>query len=326
MTIKKVAILTSGGDAPGMNKLLHSCCEQLISNNITPYVVINGFLGLYENDIREANMKILLNNAHNSGSVIYCSRFYDHFKEEVLLKEVKNLKDKQIDLLIVIGGNGSYAGAQKLIEKGINVICLPATIDNDINFTQYSIGFDSALSEIVDTIDNLNFTTKTHGNIFLIEVMGRECSDLTLFSAQAAKVDYIITKHNKLQKEQFVDIINKTKKYKRGFLFLITENVYDQDYLNQIREFIQLETNIPTKTHIIGHRQRGAKPTAMERYNAVRFAQKCLDCITNNIFNVAIGIDGEKFIITKLLNNNFLKQRDGQEVLEIINSINNKTK
>ncbi len=325
MNIKKVAILTSGGDAPGMNKLLHSCCENLINNNIKPYVVIDGFLGLYKNDIREANMRILENSAHNSGSVIYCSRFLEHNNENVLIKEVENLNKNEIDLLIVIGGNGSYAGAQKLVEKGVKVICLPATIDNDINFTQYTIGFDSALREVVETIDNLNFTAKTHGNIFLIEVMGRECSDLTLHGALASRVDYIVTKYNKLDKKEYLEIVNEIKNKRRSILFLITENVYqDKNFLNEIKLYIEEKTKIPTKTHIIGYTQRGAKPTATERYNAVRLAKHCVDNIIKQKYNIAIGIDGEKIVDIELMNNNFMKTRNEKEILEFIKLINQK--
>ena len=209
MKIKKVAILTSGGDAPGMNKLVYTCCELLKEHNIEPFVVIEGFKGLYNNDIRPANMWILETNANLSGSVIYCSRFENHKEDDVLKQEAKNLKDNGIDALIVIGGNGSYEGAKRLIKHGVKVMCLPATIDNDVGFTEYTIGFSSALSAIVDTIDNLNQTARTHGNVYLIEAMGRDCSDLTLAAALSARVDYIVTKYNKLTDKQYLDIINE---------------------------------------------------------------------------------------------------------------------
>lgn len=326
MQIKNVAILTSGGDAPGMNKLIYSCCENLINNNIKPYVVINGFEGLYKNDIREANMWILENNANNSGSVIYCSRFNEHKNNDVLDIEVENIKKNKIDLLIVIGGNGSYEGAKKLCEKGVKVICLPATIDNDINFTQYTIGFDSALSAIVDTIDNLNFTAKTHGNVFLIEAMGRDCSDLTLAAALSSRVDYIVTKYNKLEMNQYIDVIKKIRNKRRSILFLISEKIYnDVNYLHKLEEYIEKATSINTKVHIIGFIQRGAKPTATERFNAVRFAKCCVDAIIDNKYNIAIGIDGDKFNETDLLSNNFIKQINQDHVLKYINIINKKT-
>ena len=240
MKIKKVAVLTSGGDAPGMNKLVYTCCDLLKQNNIEPYVVIDGYKGLYENDIRPANMWILETNANLSGSVIYCSRFEKHLEEDVIEQEVKHLKDNEIDVLIVIGGNGSYIGAKRLMDRGIKVMCLPATIDNDINFTEFTIGFNSALSAIVDTIDNLNQTAKAHGNIFLIEAMGRDCSDLTLAAALSARVDYIVTKYNKLEEKDYLAIVKEMKKTRRSVLFLISEKLYDDvAYLTKLRKYLE---------------------------------------------------------------------------------------
>lgn len=325
MNIKKVAILTSGGDAPGMNKIIHSCCENLIYKNIEPYVVINGYRGLYDGDIRKANMTILESNANNSGSIIYSSRFNEHLKKETIKKEIDNLKKNDIDVLIVIGGNGSYEGAKLISKNGFNVVCLPATIDNDVSFTQYTIGFDSALSAIVDTIDNLNYTAKTHGNVFLIEAMGRDCSDLTLAAALASRVDYIVTKYNKLEMNQYVEKVNELKAKRRSILFLISEKIYEDNYfLEKLSNYIEQKTNIKTKAHIIGFIQRGAKPTATERYNAARVAKHCIDCIVQNKLNIAIGIDGDKFIETDLINNDFENKKDEKEILKTIEIINNK--
>ncbi len=325
MNIKKVAILTSGGDAPGMNKLVYTCCELLKDNNIEPYVVIDGYKGLYNNDIRPANMWILETNANVSGSVIYCSRFENHREEAILKQEAKNLKAAGIDVLIVVGGNGSYAGAKCLIQHGVKVMCLPATIDNDINFTEFTIGFNSALSAIVDTIDNLNMTAKTHGNVYLIEAMGRDCSDLTLAAALSARVDYIVTKYNKLTDEQYLKIINEMKTTRRSILFLISEKIYDDvAYLTHLRKYLEAETGIPTKAHIIGFIQRGAKPTAMERFQAWRLAKYCVDNILKGNLNVAVGIKDDKELITPLLDHDFKKHRSDKELLKMIDVINNK--
>lgn len=322
--IKNVAILTSGGDAPGMNKVIYTCCNNLIKKNIKPFIILDGYLGLFQNKIKKANMIILENSANHSGSIIYSSRFDEHRNKDIIKKSVSNLKKNNIDVLIIIGGNGTFEGSKLLINSGIKVICIPATIDNDISNTEYSIGFDSALSSIVDTIDNLNNTATSHGKVFLIEAMGRDCSDLTLAAGLASRVDYIVTKHNKLSPDEYVSIIKKLSKKRRSIIFLITEKIYENDKFDLpfLKNYINLYTNKKAEFHIIGFIQRGAKPTAFERYNAARLGNFAVELILNNTFNVAIGVKGQKLIKNNILKTNFNKKRDTKDIINKINLIN----
>lgn len=326
--IKKIAILTSGGDSPGMNKAIASIAESATLNNWKTYVVINGYKGLYENNIREAVHRILLSNSNLAGSCILSSRFPEMKDVEVQKKCAQNLKDLEIDVLFVLGGNGSFAGAKKLADLGIKVICLPCTIDNDVSGTQFTIGFDSALNACVDTIDTLRATSDTHGNTMLVEIMGRKCSDLTIAASHATSVDYIITPYNVKTPDEIVEIIKKIKSipHKKSALILITELIYtgkpnEQISLSDLRKYVEEKTNTPTKTHVIGFVQRGARPTAIERYNASRIARYGVHLASIGKYNVAIGINGNEMVVTDI-NANFDKLENKDKALEAIKTIN----
>ena len=319
----KIAVLTSGGDAPGMNKAIATIVNYAKNFDIKSYVVINGFVGLCENDIRLANLKKINRSINQAGSLILCSRFKDFNRPENFQKAIDNLKSKSIDCLIILGGNGSYMGAKLLAKNGINVICLPCTIDNDINYTEYSIGFDSAINTISNNIDLLRTTAKSDRKIYLIELMGRKCSTLTTTTALANNIDYVITPQNKLNKNELVEIIKRKRKLDhQEILVLITENLYSYNELYEMTTFIETTTGINTKLHIMGFIQRGAPPTGIEKYNATRMGMFAIDCILNKNFNVAIGIDGKKMLATNLLTNEFSYYDNEQEIGKILSFIN----
>lgn len=325
---KRIAILCSGGDAPGMNKALYTIARQAIKNCIKPYVVIEGYQGLYENKIYPADLTILETNANHSGSIIYSSRF-DGFKNDlnVVLKCVENLKQQNIDTVFVLGGNGSLQGARVLSSHGIKVFGLPCTIDNDVMHTDYTIGFDSALNAICDVIDNLKYTANSHGNIYLVEIMGRECSDLTIAASYASMVDYVVTPDNILEIDDYLKIINHYKNInRRSIIFLITEKIYDgieNINLQTIKAKIAAATGMNTKIHIIGFVQRGATPTAIDRYNAARLAAFAFEQYLNNNNNLYVGIEGSNLVVNKLDDNRDLNKKNNKEKNnEKINLIN----
>ncbi len=323
MTKYKIAILTSGGDAPGMNKAIATIVNYARNFNIESYVVINGFIGLCENDIRLANLKKINKSINQAGSLILCSRFKEFDQPKNFQKAINNLKSRAINCLIVLGGNGSYMGAKLLAQNGVNVICLPCTIDNDINYTEYSIGFDSAINIISKNIDLLRTTAKSDRKIYLIELMGRKCSTLTTTTALANNIDYVITPQNKLDKNELAKIIKKKRElYHQEILVLITENLYSYNELHEMTTFIEKTTGINTKLHIMGFIQRGATPTGIEKYNAARMGMFAIECINNKNFNVAIGIDGKKMLATNLLTNEFSHYDNKQEINKVLDFIN----
>jgi 6-phosphofructokinase 1 len=293
-TIKNIAVLTSGGDAPGMNKAVHKLVQLAMNNNMKPFVVLGGYKGLYEDQIKEADIKKVETFSNVSGTSILTSRFPEFENEEIRKIAAGNLKKKNIDVLFVIGGNGSYLGAEKLSELGIKVICLPGTIDNDICSSNTTIGFNSALEVIIDTIDNLKTTSFSHQNIIIIETMGRDCPDLTLMAAYATKVDYIVTKNNIITTEKFIEIAKKLlEKGKRSITFLVSEKIYGKnnlDSIEKIAELIEKETSKKTKFHLTGFTQRGAHTIPFDRILATRLSIFAFKCMMDNIFNISVGI------------------------------------
>ncbi|MGL4947866.1 MAG: ATP-dependent 6-phosphofructokinase [Mycoplasma sp.] len=326
--ISNIAVLTSGGDSPGMNKAIMTIVENANKHGLKSYVVLNGFEGLYTDRIREADIRVLQNNANLAGSCILSSRFPEFKDDEVTKVCVENLKKHNIDLVFVLGGNGSYQGGRKLKNFGIDVVCLPCTIDNDIARTEFTIGFDSALNAVTDTIDMLKTTCDTHGNTMLVEIMGRHCSDLTIAASSATNVDYIVTPYNVIDKDKFCEVIEKTKAipHKKSVLILITELIYtgkdgEQISLSDLRAYVEKKTKIPTKTHVIGFVQRGAKPTAIERYNAYRMASFAVECAVKGIVNVAIGINGPtEYTIS--IDEDFDSNENSSKVLRSLETVN----
>ncbi len=326
--MRKIGILTSGGDAPGMNKAIATLAQEANKLGWETYVILEGYKGLYENRIKLANQRLLASSANIAGSVILSSRFPEFKEDAIADKCAQNLKDKGIDLVFTLGGNGTFTGAKRLIARGINVIGLPCTIDNDVNHTEYTIGFVSALSACVDTIDMLKATCDTHGNTMLVEIMGRKCSDLTIAASFATNVDYIITPYNVKSPDELVEIVKniKSQPNQKGVIILITELIYtgkdgEAIHLNDLRKYVEEKTNTPTKTHVIGFVQRGAHPTAIERYNADRMSRHAISLAKNKKYNLAIGIDGDRTIETDL-NADFNKLENEKKVKEALKLIN----
>ena len=192
--IKKIGILTSGGDAPGMNSALIGAIRSGINANKEMYVIYDGYKGLIEGKIQKVNKDTFKDKMNQGGTVIKTARLPEFKELSVRQKAVEILRKEGIDALIVIGGDGSYMGAKKLTELGINCIGLPGTIDNDIASTDYTIGFDTALNTVVNEIDNIVDTSSSHHRCAVVEIMGNRCADLTLYAGIATNADIILSK------------------------------------------------------------------------------------------------------------------------------------
>jgi len=214
---KKIAVLTSGGDAPGMNNAIRAVVLSGIKNNFEVYGVKDGYLGLYNNQIDILNVDNLDPRIVNTGGTFLGTSRFKEFAIDLVVRQrcAKNLKDRNIDKLIVIGGNGSYHGAMKLEELEIKCVGIPATIDNDIQGTDFTIGFSTAVNNIFNTIGQLRDTSLSHCRCSIIEVMGRKKGSLALYSGIAAGADLIITQENFIEKKIILDKVKKMKKEKK---------------------------------------------------------------------------------------------------------------
>lgn len=302
--IKKIGILTSGGDAPGMNDALIGAIRVGINLNKEMYVIYDGYKGLINKDIHKVNKDFEFDKLNRGGTIIRTARLPEFKDLEVRKKAVEILKEYEIEALIVIGGDGSYKGAKKLTELGINCIGLPGTIDNDIASTDTTIGFDTALNTVVDAIDKIKDTMSSLRRCAVIEIMGNKCPDLTLYAGIATNADYIITPDKPLNEKDLIKTLNSKREQKQNCATVLVSEKFMN--LDDVTNCIKNNTKWDTRATVLGHIQRGGTPTAMERINAINMAAYAIELLDKGIGGVCVGIV-----------DNHLKYYDINEALEL---------
>ena len=320
--IKKIAILTSGGDAPGMNNAIRSITKYAKLNNIEVFFVLEGYKGLYEGNIIPSSKINLEESINKGGTIIYSARFVEFKKLKAREEAKKQLNKLNIDALVVIGGDGSYRGAQLLHEIGIKTIALPGTIDNDISSSDFTIGYDTALNTIVDSIVKIRDTSNSHNRAAIVEVMGHGCGDLALFAALATGAELVITNSNKMSIEEISKVIDEqiNIKGKRSIIVIISEFIYDD--LKSFEKIILEKVNIVTRVTSLGHIQRGGSPTAFERVNASLMGIKSVELLIEGKSGLAIGILKGKITSTPILQALSIPKNNRKELIKKINLIN----
>ncbi|WP_343154579.1 6-phosphofructokinase [Buchnera aphidicola (Pseudoregma panicola)] len=292
--IRKIGVLTSGGDAPGMNAAIRGIVITGIKSGMEIFGIKDGFLGLYRNKIKKLNIKIVSDMINKGGTFLGSSRFPEFKEKKNRYIAIKNLKKKNIDSLIIIGGDGSYVGAQKLNEMGISCISIPSTIDNDVSGTDYTIGYYTALETIVKSIDKIRDTSISHKRISLVEIMGRNCGDLTLLSSIAGGCEFLVIPENKISKEQLLlEILKEIKNGKKHSIIVITENLYN---IQSLAKYIEKKTNRETRATILGHVQRGGVPVVYDRILASRMGSYAIEILKKGFSGRCIGIKNEKIV------------------------------
>ncbi|WP_457916033.1 ATP-dependent 6-phosphofructokinase [Candidatus Phytoplasma sacchari] len=286
---KKIAILTSGGDAPGMNAVIRTFFLTA-KEKYKIYGIKDGFLGLYKNQIEELLEKNFPNRILNvSGTFLGTSRFKE-FKtnEEIRKKCFQNLKQKDIETLIVIGGNGSYKGAFVLSKLGLKCIVIPATIDNDINYNDFTIGFSTAVNNITQTIEKLRDTSISHNRCSIIEVMGRNKGDLALYGGIAKGVDIIITPEFPISEEEILEKVKLLyNSKKRHVIIILTENIFN---IFKLAKKIQTYTKFETRSQVLGYIQRGGNPTAEDLFLSSQMGNYAFVLLEREIYNVGVSL------------------------------------
>ncbi|VEU75873.1 6-phosphofructokinase [Mycoplasmopsis columboralis] len=298
--MRKIAILTSGGDAPGMNSAVAAIAKAAKAANLEPYVVLEGYKGLYHNQIVKADSMNLNFYASQGGTAIYSARFPEFKNKEVRDVAIANLKKHDIEALVVIGGDGSYMGAQLLHEAGVKTIGLPGTIDNDIASSDFTIGYDTALNTIVEAIDKIRDTATSHQRIMIVEVMGNNCGDLALYSGLATGAEIIATSDYKPSVEE---IVAKAKELtaqpgRRSVIVVVSEKCYN---LKELEKAIEETTGWATRSNPLNHIQRGGRPTAQERIYASLMGIKAVEYLVAGKSGLAIGILNNDVVGTPIL-------------------------
>ncbi len=317
--IKKIGILTSGGDAPGMNAALLGAIKTADKLGIEAYAIFEGYRGIMEKKFYKIKPNFFDDFLIKGGTHIKTAR-HPAFRDINVKKEgVKILKEEGIDALIVIGGDGSYEAAQILNSLGVLTVGIPGTIDNDIASTDYTIGFDTSLNTVVEGVDAIVDTIKSHNRCAVVEIMGNSCSDLTLYAGVATNADIIITPDNKYDLDRAIKELKQMKKDKKEYaLVLVAEKYIDTE---AFFKRVQDETGWDTRLTVLGHIQRGGKPTAMERVNAIRMGSYAVTLLNQNIGGICVGIVNDKlkyYDIDKALKLKNNKHKDLYEVFDYI--------
>jgi len=300
--IKKIGVLTSGGDAPGMNAAVRAVVRSAIASDIEVYGIYNGYAGMVNNEIKRLKHSDVGSLMDRGGTFLGSARLPEFKEEHVRQIAVENLRTHGIEAVVVIGGDGSYMGALRLTEMGINCIAIPGTIDNDIVSTDLTIGFDTALNTAVDAIDKIRDTSSSHARCNIIEIMGRYCGDLSMYSSIASGAEDVIVGEKGLDVAQIATQIKQgADRGKKHFLIVLAERVTEAHELA-----VELEgaTGVETRATVLGHIQRGGTPSAMDRVLASRMGAYAVDLLIEGIGGRCIGIVENKlrhFDITKAL-------------------------
>ncbi|MFC0471368.1 6-phosphofructokinase [Halalkalibacter kiskunsagensis] len=292
--MKKIAVLTSGGDSPGMNAAVRAVVRKGLYLGLEVFGVYRGYTGLMEGEIKKFDLGSVGDIIHRGGTMLHSSRSEEFKTEEGQRKAIDQLMSHGIEGVVVIGGDGSYRGAQKLAEYGIATVGIPGTIDNDIPGTDYTIGFDTALNTIVDAIDKIRDTAMSHEKTSVIEVMGRDAGDLALWSGLAGGAESIMIPEVSIDIGGIVDKIQKgIERGKKHSIIIVAEgSTSGVEVVKQIKNRMNLEPRVT----ILGHLQRGGKPTGFDRVLASRLGAYAVDLLTDNQVGVAVGIEQNKLV------------------------------
>lgn len=286
--VTRIGVLTSGGDSPGMNAAIRAIVRAGLKAGKEMYVIYDGYKGLVEGSIEKVDRTFVANIIAWGGTVIRTARLPEFADIEVRKKGIEQLKKYGIDALVVIGGDGTYMGARKLTEMGINCIGLPGTIDNDLACTDYTIGFDTALNTIVQCVDKLRDTSSSHQRCSVIEVMGNHCGDLALYSGVACGAELIISPDHQLSKEEVMATLRDLKTHsKRHALVIVSEKLFD---VKDLAREIEIETGFESRAEVLGRIQRGGSPSAFDRILAARMGVFAIELLLQGKSGRCVGI------------------------------------
>ena len=296
--MKRILVLTSGGDSSGMNAYIKALAKMCKKNNIELLASLYGFQGLVENSITKINYDELGEIQNLGGSIIKTSRSKDFVTQEGFNKAVQNIKSHNLECTIIVGGNGSFNGARDLFNAGVNVIAIPGTIDNDLAYTDKTLGYDTACQNAIDAIVKIKQTMDACDRGTIVEVMGRHCSDIAVRSAILCDADLLITEKsigkNKILKK-VNDIIDAEKK---NPLIVVQENILD---IAELAKYLQDNTKKEFRATVIGYLQRGGEPTASDKLYAINLACETIKCVVASKLNIAIGQNNNNMIVKDIV-------------------------
>lgn len=295
----RVGLLTSGGDAPGMNACVKSIVNCAHKKGIEIIGIRRGYQGLIEKDYAAMNNDEVDNIQHIGGTVLKTARSAEFMTESGFQKALDNIKELALDALIVIGGDGSFRGANELSKHGVNVVCVPATIDNDLSYTSRTLGFDTAVNNASFAVDSVMDTMRSHNRIAVVEVMGRHCGDIALFCAAASNAEIVVLHESALTYDQ---ILNKVQKQLEDGndhpTIVLAENLMD---ISMLTKKLAEDTGKEVKKCVLGYTQRGGKPTVADKILGLQYGVRALKEIMEGRFGIAIGVLGDNTVTLPIM-------------------------
>ncbi|MHC0037383.1 6-phosphofructokinase [Pseudoneobacillus sp. C159] len=296
--MKKIGVLTSGGDSPGMNPAVRAVVRKAIFHNLDVYGVYGGYTGLINGNIKKLELGSVGDIIHRGGTMLYSARCEEFRTKEGQQKGIEQLKKLGIEGLVVIGGDGSYRGAKALTEQGYPCVGVPGTIDNDIAGTDFTIGFDTALNTVIDAIDKIRDTATSHERTFIIEVMGRDAGDIALWAGLAGGAETILIPEENYDMEEIAARLKSGhERGKKHSIIVVAEGVCSAtDFAKQLKE----AANIDTRISVLGHIQRGGSPTAFDRVLASRLGARAVELLMEGKGGRAVGIQQNKLVDSDL--------------------------
>lgn len=318
--VKTIGVLSSGGDAPGMNAAIRAVVRTAINRGIHVMGIRRGYNGLLAGDMFEMNLRSVSDILHRGGTVLYTARCPEFVTEEGVDKGRNMCLEMGIDGLVVIGGDGSFRGARDLSLKGIPCIGVTGTIDNDISSSQYTVGFDTALNTVVDMVDRLRDTSQSHDRCTVVEVMGRRCGDIALHAGIACGATCVLVPEVPFDLER--DVISRIKKStrtgKQHFIIMVAEGVGG---VEEMAKFIQEKTGVETRATILGHVQRGGSPSARDRVVASEMGHHAVELLQQGIGNRVVVYRDNKIVDLDILEALNMKRVFDKNLFDIANEI-----
>lgn len=292
--MKRIGVLTSGGDAPGMNAAIRAVTRTALYKGMEVVGIRRGYNGLINGDVFDMNVRSVSSIIQRGGTLLFTARCPEFKTEEGLQKAVQACKEMGIEGLAVIGGDGSYRGAGDLSARGIPCIGIPGTIDNDISSTDYTIGYDTAMNTVMQLVDKLRDTAHSHDRCSVVEVMGRHAGYIALNTAIACGATEVLCPERDYNLDDVVAKMLRTRETgKQNFIIIVAEGIGKSE---EIAKYIEEKTGIESRATILGHVQRGGSPTVRDRVLASQMGYYAVNLLEQGIGNRVIGIRGDKLV------------------------------
>jgi 6-phosphofructokinase 1 len=297
--IKKIAVLTSGGDAPGMNAAIRAVVRSCAYHELRCVGVFRGLQGLIEGDFKDMGPRSVKNIINRGGTLLKSARSKDFHTPEGRKKAHAHLIHAGIDALVVIGGDGTFTGAKVFMEEyNFPIVGIPGTIDNDINGTDYTVGYDTALNTVVEAIDKIRDTANSHNRLFLIEVMGRDAGDIALNAGIGAGAEEILIPEQDLGRERLITSLKRSKKSgKSSSIVVVAEGDQSGKNIFELADYVRENLDdYEVKVTVLGHIQRGGSPSCFDRVLASRLGVGAVDALKAGLKGIMIGIANNKIV------------------------------